>query len=83
MQEKLCQDCQHYIQHYGLDNQRIFRVFCGHCTASKSKRKRPDTPACPQFAPAPSPTEAFVTKEYLSKELLKYIMELDLLPDIQ
>ena len=30
-----------------------------------------------------APEEAFATKEYLSKELLQYILSLDLLPEIE
>ena len=36
-----CKDCEHYIQHYGLDNRRFFKVYCGHCAFGKAKNKDP------------------------------------------
>lgn len=77
-----CKNCQHFLQHYGFDKRKLFRMYCGHCTLSYVKRKRPDTPACTHFTPGPADTEAFATKEYLSKELLQYVLSLELLPEI-
>jgi len=82
MQTKQCKNCTHFWQHYALSNRRIFRVYCGHCTFTKPKRKRPDHAACEHFEPAPSDEAAFVNKEYLSKELLQYLLQLELLPPI-
>jgi len=73
----------HFRQHYALDQRNIYRVFCGHCTYKKARSKKPWTAACDHFTPAPADTEAFATKEYLSKWILKYIMQLELLPEIQ
>lgn len=39
MEEKQCKNCAHYYQHYAMDERRIFRVFCGHCTAMDRARK--------------------------------------------
>lgn len=78
-----CQTCQHYIQHYAFNSKKIFRVYCGHCTFVGTKRKRPDTKACENYIAGPADSEAFVTKEYLSKELLDYMRKLDLLPQIE
>ena len=78
-----CRGCLHYRQHYTLDKRKFFRVCCGHCTKGKVKQKRPDAKACGNYIAAPTQEEAFVTKEYLSKELLKYILDMDLLPKIQ
>ena len=83
MSEQQCKDCEHYLQHYGLDNTKIFRVYCGHCRLAWRKRKKPDTPACPQFSPAAPAEEPFASKEYLSKALLEYVLRLDLLPEIR
>ena len=82
MIESCCKDCQHYLQHYTLDERKIFRVYCGHCTFPRARRKQPDAKACENFVPSPSPEKAFVSKEYLSKELLRYMLSLDLLPEI-
>lgn len=84
MEGKYCKTCTHFRQHYGLDRERIFRVFCGHCVLLRRVRKKnPDTVACDNYAPAQSREDAFATKEFLSKELLQYMMSLDLLPQIE
>ena len=82
MSNETCQNCQYFRQHYGLDHTSLFRVFCGHCTFSKVRKKYPDTPACDHFVPGLPDRESFVTKEYLSKELLQYVLNLELLPEI-
>ena len=83
MHEKTCQNCAHYSQHYALDHTKIFRVYCGHCKCSRPKRKLPDGKACDNFVPGSPDTDAFVSKDYLSKELLEYMFSLDLLPEIE
>jgi len=83
MERIYCKDCENYRQHYALNERKIFRVYCGHCVLYVRKRKKPDTPACEHFVPAMSGEEAFVDKEYLSKELLRYVLSLDLLPEIK
>ena len=40
-----------------------------------------DTKACENFS-APPREDAFAAKEYLSKELLAYLLHLELLPEI-
>ena len=83
MEKQYCKNCQYYRQHYAFDRRRIFRVYCGHCTICARKKKLPDTAACAQFIPAPPEVNAFATKEYLSKELLQYVLQLELLPEIE
>lgn len=82
MLKKQCKECQHYLQHYTFDSRKIFRVYCGHCTLERAKRKRPDAQACKNYIPGTLQEDAFVSKEYLSKELLAYILRLELLPEI-
>ena len=76
-----CRECTYFRQHYGLDGKKIFRVYCGHCTQVRKATRKPDRAACDNFVPAHK-ENTFVTKEYLSKELLRYILEMELLPDI-
>lgn len=83
MNVKQCKDCQHYLQHLALNKHRLFCVYCGHCTFGRIKKKHPDAKACDNFVPGPSPGAAFVSKEYLSKELLEYVLSLELLPEIE
>ena len=83
MSSNSCKNCGHYHQHYALDQKKIFRIYCGHCTFPKVKTKRPDAPACTHFTPAPPDEDAFATREYLSKALLEYALSLGLLPQIE
>ena len=83
MNEQQCKNCQYFLQHLALSNRRLFRVYCGHCTFGKARRKQPDTKACKNFIPGSLAEEAFVSKEYLSKELLQYVLGLELLPEIE
>ena len=83
MHENQCKDCQYYLQHFTLGTRKIFRIHCGHCTFSRPKHKRPHAKACEHFIPGIQQTEAFVSKEYLSKELLNYMLSLELMPQIE
>ena len=83
MNTNQCETCQHYMQHYALNKRGIICVYCGHCTFSHPKRKRPDTKACENYTPGSPPEDAFASKEYLTKELLRYVLSLDLLPEIE
>lgn len=78
-----CKNCVHFRQHYAMDQRRIFRVYCGHCMLRYAKKKKPDQKACPYFEEGRKDADAFVTKEYLSKELLRYVLQLELLPPIE
>ena len=82
MEQNTCSTCVHYRQHYTFDQRKIFRVYCGHCTYSPIKRKRPDSKKCENYVQSNPNEKAFVTKEFLSKELLEYMLKLELLPDI-
>ena len=82
MSEQHCKDCQYYLQHYTFNKREIFRVHCGHCTWNRARFKHPDTAACKNFVPGTPQEDAFVSKEYLGKALLQYMLQLDLLPEI-
>ena len=80
--QNTCKTCAHYRQHYILKERKIFRVYCGHCTYPKIKAKRPDSMACAHYLLSAADEEAFASKEYLSKTLLEYMRNLELLPEI-
>lgn len=82
MNTEMCETCAYFRQHYTLCEGKIFRVYCGHCTFSRVKHKRPDTKSCEDYVPAQPGEGAFATKEYLSKALLEYVLGLELLPEI-
>ena len=83
MNQIFCNTCVYYRQHYAFDERKIFQVYCGHCTCSRVKTKRPDSKICENYMQAAPDKEAFVSKEYLSKALLEYMLKLELLPEIQ
>jgi len=83
MEKLLCKNCAHFYQHYALDKRKIFRIYCGHCALKYPKSKKPDAPACDSFMPGLPDESAFATKEYLSKELLQYLLSLELLPSLE
>ena len=84
MDKKTCQNCIHYIQHYVLQEGKLIRIFCGHCTCNKRlKTKRPDAAACEHHAPTSPDEEAFADKKYLTKKLLQYMLDMELLPPIE
>lgn len=83
MDKAHCQNCAHYCQHYGLKAKEIYRLYCGHCMLHPRLKKRPDALACTDFKSGEPDPDAFVSKEYLSKELLHYMMQLELLPEIR
>ena len=78
-----CCNCDHYIRHYALKGGRLYRVHCGHCTYTRVRRKQPDTPACENFREGEPDDKAFVSKHYLTKELLRFVLEMELLPEIE
>ena len=83
MEKDFCKSCKYFRQHYVLNEKRLFRVHCGHCVQHPLKRRKPDAIACDSFVFALPDAEAFVSKEYLSKELLNYVMSLEMLPQIE
>ena len=83
MNSQTCQNCKHFRQHYGLEETRIFRVYCGHCVLPRIKNKKPDQKACEKFAQKENKEKDFVSKEYLSKFLLDWVRQLELLPEIK
>ncbi len=77
-----CENCTHYLRHYILNSGKLCRIYCGHCTYAKPKTKKPDAPSCQYYAPKSPDEEIYVTREYLTKELLGHFLSLELLPEI-
>jgi len=82
LSEKSCYNCQYFLQHFTLTKSKLIRVYCGHCTFGQVRRKKPDAKACENYLPGSPPENTFATKEYLSRELLQYVLKLELLPEI-
>lgn len=83
MKDAVCKNCAYFRQHYTISDDRLFRVFCGHCVREKVLSKKPDAKACSHFLPGLPDEEAFATKQYLGKRLLEHVLSLALLPDIE
>ena len=87
MEEKTCNSCAYYRQHYTLSETKLLRIYCGHCTLRKKtslrRNRKPNAPICEAYIPHQPGTEAFVSQEYLSKTLLNYMLSLPLLPQIE
>ncbi len=39
MEEKSCENCKYYVQHYIKHKRFLLKVNCGHCTNDKLKNK--------------------------------------------
>lgn len=83
MNEQHCGTCGYYVRHYTLGKDKLFAVYCGHCTYSRAKRKQPDAKACENYIPAQPVEGSFVSREYLSKALLQKVLDMELLPEIE
>ncbi len=48
-QEKTCETCAYYVQHYRKSKKGYSRVALGHCTTPRAKPRLMETPACPHY----------------------------------
>ena len=78
VKDRTCGDCKHYVQHFGLFDGKLQKVFCGHCMQNYAKRKNPDTPVCSKFVAGVSLKKKMVSKEYLTKKLLQKVLQMEL-----
>ena len=78
-----CKDCGNFLQHYTIGNDKIFQVYCGHCTLTSPKRRKPDAVACEHFIQASQLEDKFVSKEYLTNALLQKVLDMELFPEVE
>lgn len=52
LQEKHCQDCKYFVQHYVKSGRGFTTTYYGHCGNPRLRDKKPDAPACHRFAKA-------------------------------
>ena len=83
MQEHTCINCQYFLRHYIIKNEKVIPIYCGHCTHLKQKNKKPYSKACDLFVEDQKGLDRFVTKEYLTKELLQYFLQMQLFPNLE
>lgn len=46
MDNQMCRDCTHYVQHFVLYRGNYITAWCGHCIHPRLKHRRPDHKAC-------------------------------------
>ena len=52
LQEKRCQDCKYFVQHYVKSGRGFTTTYYGHCGNPRLRDKKPDAPACHRFVKA-------------------------------
>ena len=83
MEKTTCGTCAYFHQHYGISEGKIFRLHCGHCAYPRMRNKRPTANACEHYVFAQPDEDTFVSKQYLTKELLQHLLNMELLPPIE
>jgi len=51
MEEKICENCQCFIQHYRKYKRKYYPINCGHCIRLKVKACNPNRKACEHWEP--------------------------------
>ena len=82
MSKPTCKTCLYFHQHYTLKGGKLLRIFCGHCIFPKVKHKDPHTQACDHYTPGDADENAFASKKYLTKEMIRQLFEMEFLPQI-
>lgn len=73
-----CGDCANYVQHFAIQEGKVKKIWCGHCTKSNKKKLDQDSKACDDFVPGQSVDNKLVNKEYLTETLLNKVLSLEL-----
>lgn len=47
--DKTCEDCKFFVQHYRVDDGKHGWVSCGHCLLPRFKTRKPTAKACSNF----------------------------------
>ena len=83
MENAKCGTCHHFRQHYRVDKRGYRTVACGHCTALRSKHRKPAQMACSlyilqQSSDLPDRQEV---AHFLTIEVLQFILQFELPPE--
>ena len=49
VENKTCENCKHFVQHYFELNKKYSTVHCGHCIHPRVKNRKPDEKACEHY----------------------------------
>lgn len=86
MPDLFCGNCAHYRQHYILSKACCEGVNCGHCVYPRLKHRKPNDKVCTNYQyrnnPPGLPNRQQVI-QFLTKEMLQYILSIDLPPEIK
>jgi len=78
----MCRNCKFFMQHYILDNGKLRWINRGHCTNGKLRDRQAFAKVCAQYEYQSPVEDGYADKEYLSKELLRKVLTMDLLPQM-
>lgn len=81
MDKNICKNCRHFKQHYTFSEDRCHWVDCGHCLKRNGKSRKLWSKGCESFEQREEEA-ALITKRFLSKRLLEYVLSLGLPPEI-
>lgn len=82
MEQTTCKECRYFTQHYSIDEEKCIWVNCGHCSRRRLKTKASLSRSCADFERREKKGDTPITKKYITKELLRYFLSLELPPDI-
>ena len=84
MNNPTCKTCEHFYQHYSVDDQSYTVTNCGHCVFPRLKHRKPDQKCCEHYTPCQAPPSLPDRKgvvNFLTTDLLQYILSLPLPPE--
>jgi len=82
MEQEICQDCEHFKQHYHISGEYAFLINCGHCVCPGLKHRKASAKACERFIKREGlgVPDREQTIRYLTTKVLDRIMALELPP---
>lgn len=77
MDNETCRACKYFMQHYIISENRLVRIFSGHCTQSVKKKNHTNTKACEMFTSCAADIPRIGSRRYLARLLLEYALTPD------
>lgn len=85
MDGPICKNCTHFCRHYTLSKDHCTAIDCGHCSYPRLKHRKANAAACIHYVCREKPPTIPKRKEvinYLTTDVLEYIMKLKLPPEV-
>ena len=70
-----CRDCQHFYQHYVVNQYQCIRVNFGHCARSDVRACSPDEEACIYFEQRSEDHQTPTDIRFITEELIQHQSE--------